>query len=66
MKNMKLKLQIIKKFMTQADFAEALNVNEFIISKVVCGRRELPEKKKKLWAKTLDCNVNEIFGGKGA
>ena len=59
--NTKLKFKIFEKFRTQADFALALKTNESIVSKVIRGRRKLPEAEKVRWAKALDCEPEEIF-----
>ncbi|MCK5507650.1 MAG: helix-turn-helix transcriptional regulator [Desulfobacterales bacterium] len=59
--NIKLKFRIVKKFGLQADFAVAVKEHESLISRVIRCRRELSEDKKILWAKALDCTVNEIF-----
>lgn len=59
--NLKLKLKIIEKYLSQWKFAAAVNEHETIVSKVVRKQRELPEKKKKIWANTLGCEMKDIF-----
>jgi len=60
-KNYKLKSKIIAKFGRQADFANILNVDEAVISRIVCGRRKLNDSSKKIWAQLLNCNIKDIF-----
>lgn len=59
--NRKLKAKIVEVFGTQADFSTIVDDDETIISRVVCGRRVLPDKKKKVWAEALDSTVEELF-----
>ena len=58
--NRKLKARIVEMFGTQADFAQAIGVDDAIISKVVRGRRSLSAKNQMLWEQKLDCS-SEIF-----
>jgi len=60
-KNLRLKARIILEYGTQADFAEALDVNECWISKVVTMRRYLPIEKEREWAAMLNCKRIDIF-----
>ena len=60
--NWSLKQQIIDTFGSQVDFAQAVNVNETIVSKVVRGRRTLPVEKQVEWAKALNRTPRELFG----
>ena len=59
--NLKLKIKILEKFGSQADFAQKLNIDETVISRIVRGRKDLPDDKKRLWAKVLHCNPDDIF-----
>jgi len=59
--NKSLKLKIIEKFDTQADFAQVVNEDESIISRVIRGRRELNPEKQRAWARALKCKPEEIF-----
>ena len=52
-----IKIAIIRKFDTQADFAQFIGTNETIISKVLRGRRKLSKKEAKKWMKALDCDI---------
>ena len=59
--NLKLKIKIIERFGTQADFAQAVNENESLISRVIRGRRSLADERKKRWAGALGCDVKGLF-----
>ena len=59
--NKKLKAKIIERYGTQADFAQAIDIDETFISKIIRGRRTLQPEKKALWAKTLRCRPRDIF-----
>jgi plasmid maintenance system antidote protein VapI len=59
--NRKLKAKIVEMFGTQADFADVIDVDESLVSKIVRGRRELPEDTKQIWADTLGSEIAEIF-----
>ncbi len=58
--NRRLKAKIVERFGTQADFAQALGVDDALVSRVVRGRRSLSTENKILWARKLNCNL-EIF-----
>ena len=58
----KLKVKIIEKYGAQWRFAPVVQEHESVVSKVVRERKELPDEKKRIWAKALDCKVEEIFG----
>ncbi len=59
--NLKLKSQIILKYGSQSNFAQALREDETIISRVIHGRRELDNAKQERWAASLGCSSQEIF-----
>jgi len=59
--NLILKLRILEKFGSQANFAGALKVDESLVSRVVRGRRVLLKKDQIKWAQGLNCEVGEIF-----
>jgi hypothetical protein len=59
--NWKLKARICELYGTQADGALVLGVNETILSKVIRGRRSLPETEMQRWAEVLDCTPEAIF-----
>ena len=57
----KLKEQIVNKFNTQHDFADAAKELPQMVSNVVRGRVELPPWRQERWARILNSNPNEIF-----
>jgi transcriptional regulator with XRE-family HTH domain len=59
--NKKLKAAIIMKYGSQADFAEAIDTDETIISRIIRGRRQLDSVKQLIWAKALGCKPKDIF-----
>lgn len=59
--NMRLKLKVIERFQTQADFAAAIGEDESTVSRAIRGRRQLSADKKKTWADSLGCKPHEIF-----
>jgi hypothetical protein len=59
--NKKLKAKIIERYGTQADFAEAIDTDETIISRVVRGRRKLKPSFQRIWADALRCKPKDIF-----
>jgi len=56
-----LKAKIVERYGTQADFAEAIDTDETIISRIIRGRRTLDPKMQIIWAKALGCNPKDIF-----
>lgn len=59
--NLKLKARIIERFGTQADFGEAIGMDDSLISKIIRGRRTLNPEMQLIWAKALGCNPKDIF-----
>ena len=59
--NKKLKARIIEKFGSQADFAQAIQVDETLVSRIVRGRRILASDVQKKWAKALGCKPKDLF-----
>ena len=57
MHNLDLKLQILMKFPSQADFAMAAGEHESKVSQVIRGRRKLSGKDATKWHKVLDCDL---------
>ena len=51
-----LKIAILQKFDTQADFSMSINEHESKISQVVRGRRKLTEAEAAKWLKALECD----------
>ena len=58
--NKRLKGKIVERFGSQADFAQKAMVDETIVSRVIRGRRVLPDAEKARWAKILDTGT-EVF-----
>jgi plasmid maintenance system antidote protein VapI len=56
-----LKAKIVERFGTQADFAEVIDTDETIISRIIRGRRQLDSEKQIIWAKALECRPEDIF-----
>ena len=59
--NKSLKLKIIEKFGSQAEFSMAVKEDESAISRVLRGRRKLRPDDRKKWARVLGCRLEEIF-----
>lgn len=53
--NLRLKMAILKKFPSQADFAQKIGCHESKVSQVVCGRRILNPDEIEVWKKELGC-----------
>jgi plasmid maintenance system antidote protein VapI len=53
-----LKMQIIKTFRTQSDFAMKVNAHESKVSQVIQGRRKISPIEAKRWAETLGCSLS--------
>lgn len=54
--NKKLKAKIIEKFGSQADFAQKIQVDESMISRIVRGRRVLSPEDRDIWSRVLKCD----------
>jgi transcriptional regulator with XRE-family HTH domain len=52
----RLRLKILEKYHSQANFALELKVDESVISRVLHGRRGLTEENREKWAKALECD----------
>lgn len=59
--NSALRVAIITKFGTQADFAGELKTHKTVVSEVVNGRRNLSETQKSKWAKKLNKPIEELW-----
>jgi hypothetical protein len=51
-----VKLEILRSFPTQGDFADALGQHESRVSQVVRGRRKLSRVEGKKWIRILKCD----------
>ena len=56
-----LRAEIIRKFGTQSDFAQAMKVHESRISQIVRGRRKLSKDEAERWMDALGCG-SKILG----
>lgn len=65
MMNKTLRLRIIERYGTQADFAQDVRVDESLVSRVIRGRRRLSSNDQKRWAKYLRSKPGKLFGKKG-
>ena len=61
MTNFKLKAKIIERFGYQWKFAQFLEIDETIISRVLRGGRKLNNEQRQRWADALGCPVKELF-----
>jgi hypothetical protein len=59
--NKKLKAMIYEVFGSQADFSLAAMVDETKISKVIRGRKILPQEEQERWAGILGCDPGVLF-----
>jgi antitoxin component HigA of HigAB toxin-antitoxin module len=51
-----LKIEIIKRFSTQSDFALKIGDHESKVSQVLHGRRRLTEEDARRWIRLLNCD----------
>jgi len=54
--NKKLKAKIIEEFGSQADFAQAMKIDETVVSRIINGRRVLNAEDEKKWCRVLGCD----------
>jgi predicted transcriptional regulator len=59
--NKKLRLEILKRFRTQREFADEIDVAESVISDVIHGRRAISESAGKVWQAALKCNERILW-----
>ena len=50
-----LRVEILKNFPTQGDFAEEIGIHESKVSQILRGRRKLSNIEAEKWQKTLNC-----------
>ena len=51
-----VKIEILKKFLTQADFAAHMGIHESVVSQILKGRRKLLPEDADKWVKVLKCD----------
>lgn len=56
-----LRLRVLARFGSQADFAQYIGQSESSISRVLRGRRELSLAERKTWAGALGYPASELF-----
>ena len=59
--NPALRIAILTKFGTQADFAAEVKTHKTVVSEVVCGHRNLSADQKNKWAKKLEKPIEELW-----
>ena len=59
--NLELKAQIVRKYGSQANFAQAVKADETVISRVIRGRRPLKPEDREKWARALGRRPEELF-----
>jgi len=60
--NIVLKTEILRSFRTQADLAQAINIREDRLSRIVRGRVLPKTQEMIIIAEHLGCSINELFG----
>lgn len=53
-KRREVKLEILRRFNCQADFAQAVGMDESLVSRILHGRRPLKPEQAAIWAKVLN------------
>ena len=61
-----LKILILKKFDTQADFASVSGIDETRLSRIIRQRSEPREQERKAFRRILGIEVDQIFSSEGA
>lgn len=51
-----VRIEILKNFPTQSDFAAAVGEHESRVSQIIRGRRKLSRDRAKAWARALKCD----------
>jgi plasmid maintenance system antidote protein VapI len=59
--NLTLKAEIVRRYGSQANFAQAMKTHEPIISQVIHGRRNLEPEEQERWAQALGERPEELF-----
>jgi transcriptional regulator with XRE-family HTH domain len=57
-----IKIEILKKFPTQADFAQAARISESHVSRVLRGRKKLNGDELEIWERVLRCDPKVLEG----
>ena len=59
--NLDLKFKILRKYPSQAEFAQELGINESKVSRVIRGRSTLAPDERKKWAQLLGVETRKLF-----
>lgn len=59
--NLSLKMKILEKFPTQADFAKVAGTTENVVSEVIRDRRPVTDEIRNKWSKILRVKPESIF-----
>ena len=59
--NRKLRAKIIENFGSQQNFAGLIGCYDSRISQIIYGKRNLPVKDRRMWAKLLNTKEEELF-----
>jgi DNA-binding XRE family transcriptional regulator len=62
--NIQLKVKILEKFHTQADFAKAVGVSETVLSRIIRNRKEADSLTQEKLAQKLGCKSFDLFPSK--
>jgi hypothetical protein len=54
----KMRILVLEKYETQANFALVTGQHEDLVSRLLLGRRYLKPEEKELWASTLKCDYS--------
>ena len=57
----RLRIKIIERYDSQAEFAIQLSIDESLVSRVIHGRKKLNEVERTRWYYALDCKEKDIF-----
>ena len=59
--NRPLRIAIVERYNTQADFAQAIGCDDARVSRVVRGRKELSPEEREKWAHALNREAEDLF-----
>ncbi len=60
--NRKLKSRIVEIYGSQTVFSREVQEAEPVVSRVIHGHVELPDERKRAWAKALKASTRQLFG----
>jgi transcriptional regulator with XRE-family HTH domain len=59
--NLRLKVEILRQYLTQCDLARDLKISESLLSKIVRGRHEPSQELRRALAEKLRVSEEELF-----